>query len=46
MLMKRAIVNVEHKAGIMNTADMNADGQLNSFDIMLVKKLILELKYK
>ena len=44
MLIKRALLDTEYKSSLMSKADMNGDAQLNSFDIMLVKKVILEFK--
>ena len=44
MLLKQALANPEFQSGMMYVADVSGDYLLNSFDIMLIKKMILEGK--
>ena len=44
MLLKRALTNPDLKPELMDVGDVNEDGMINSFDIMLIKKIILENK--
>ena len=44
MLLKQALANPELQTRMMDVADVSGDSLLNSFDIMLIKKAILESK--